>query len=342
MDSPTIERESVPSCPVCGTRDRRILYEGLEDDLFSVPGSWSLYRCLGCRAAYLDPRPAAASIALAYRQYYTHAAANPEVPSAVPVGTTARIKVRLRNGYLAETFGLPLTPRFKFARRIVPLFFPRHRIAFDTSVRHLPLPRPGARLLDVGCGGGGFLAHARGLGWDVTGTELDPVAAALAVDQGIPVVQRPLAEAGFASGWFEAVTMNHVIEHLHEPAATLREIFRILTPGGLLWISTPNLDSPLRLRLGRCWRGLEAPRHLILFCRAALRHLVKDAGFVRLSWPTMYPLTRWMLDNSSAHRARPPRRTPLDIRLLELGSMLTQRLSEQLVVLAAKPGETDR
>jgi SAM-dependent methyltransferase len=261
-------------------------------------------------------------------------------------GKAGGIKVRLRNGYLAETYGFQLTPRFKFARRIVPLFFPRHRIAFDTSVRHLPLPHRGARLLDVGCGRGDYLVHARGLGWDVTGIELDLGAAELARGQGIQVVPRPLAEGGFASGWFDAVTMNHVIEHFHDPWAALGETLRILKPGGLLWISTPNIDSPLHRRFGQSWRGLEAPRHLVLFCRTALRNLLRDAGFTRISWPRMYPLTRWMLDNSRTDQGSTPSGagplTNLDIRLLELGSMLTQRLSEQLVVLAAKPGVTQR
>jgi len=297
-----------------------------------------LHRCLECQAAYLDPRPARQSVGLIYENYYTHASSPPAMRPQSRTGRIGRWKERLRNGYLSERFGLPLSPRFKFAGAVVPLLFPRHRIAFDTSVRHLPLPQLGARLLDVGCGGGDFLASARSVGWDVTGIEIDPVAAAIAAAQGIPVIGKPLADAGLAAASFDAVTMNHVIEHLHDPRAALAEIHRILKPDGLLWLSTPNVDSPLRRQLGRIWRGFEAPRHLVLFGMKALRKVIRDSGFTRLSWPRTYPLTRWMF----AASPNPARGTEIHLRLLEVGSILTQRLSEQLVVLAMKPNESRR
>jgi 2-polyprenyl-3-methyl-5-hydroxy-6-metoxy-1,4-benzoquinol methylase len=340
MGSADIQLEAVRTCPICGSDERRVFYDELRDELFSAPGLWSLFRCLDCRAAYLDPRPTPESTSALYETYYTHATAPPVPPPAPPANGIGAVKERLRNGYLSRRFGFKLDPSWKLAHRLVPLFFPRHRVAFDTSVRHLPLPHPNARLLDVGCGGGEFLVYARSVGWQVTGIEIDPVAAAIAAERGIEIIPTPLNEIGWQPRTFEAVTMNHVIEHLHDPRETLREAHRILKPGGLLWVATPNIDSPLRKRLGRSWRGLEAPRHLVLFGKKALTRLIEESGFVHLSWPRTYPLTRWMLDASPTH-GRSSSRHPkdLEVRLFELGSFLTQTLSEQLVALAMKPGE---
>lgn len=339
MDSTEISLERVKGCPVCGSESRRVFCDELRDELFSAPGAWSLHRCLGCRAVYLDPRPAQNSMGAIYRHYYTHSDSPPAIRPPPRAGRIGEIKERLRNGYLEQRFGLSLGPGWKLGGRLVPFFFPRYRIAFDTWARHLPLPRAGARLLDVGCGSGDFLEFARTAGWDVTGLEVDPVAAGIAAERGIRVVQRPLQEAGFADSTFDAVTMNHVIEHISEPPAALREIRRILKPSGLLWIATPNVDSPLRRQLGRSWRGLEVPRHLVLFGRKALRKTIEDSGFLPPSWPRAYPLTRWIWNASHAERDRARGYAKLELRLLELGSMVTQSLSEQLVVLARKPGD---
>jgi 2-polyprenyl-3-methyl-5-hydroxy-6-metoxy-1,4-benzoquinol methylase len=285
--------------------------------------------------AFLDPRPRPESIAGAYTNYYTHGDAGGwSVPASGPEpGRLVGVKVRLRNGYLAGRYGLPLAPAWRAARWVVPVLFPGRGLAFDTSVRHLPLPAPGARLLDVGCGSGAFLVYARTLGWSVMGLEIDGVAAARAAAAGLEVIGSPLEQAGLPASHFDAVTLNHVIEHLHDAAAALREVFRVLRPGGMLWVATPNLESPLLRRLGSAWRGLEPPRHLVLYHRRALGAALLAAGFSGLSWPRAYPITRWIHDASGG---QVPAAT---LRLLALGSALSDRWSEQLVVLARKPVE---
>src|ERR1700688_1700355 len=65
--------ESVKECPVCGSTRRRVLYGGLRDNVFfCAPGAWTLHDCLDCASAYMDPRPSAETLYLAYRTYYTH------------------------------------------------------------------------------------------------------------------------------------------------------------------------------------------------------------------------------------------------------------------------------
>jgi hypothetical protein len=62
----------------------------------------------------------------------------------------------------------------------------------------------------------------------------------------------------------------------------MRDCHRLLKPDGALWISTPNVDSLGHARFGRYWRGLETPRHLVLFNEASLVHAFQKAGFDRV------------------------------------------------------------
>src|SRR5207249_6934470 len=90
----------------------------------------------------------------------------------------------------------------------------------------------------------------------------------------------PLASHQFASGSFDAIAMSHVIEHVHDPAGLLRECHRILRPGGLLSVVTPNWSSLGHRYFGRSWRGLEPPRHLQLYTLPTLVRELRQAGFV--------------------------------------------------------------
>ena len=131
--------------------------------------------------------------------------------------------------------------------------------------------KPGDRLLDLGCGDGGFLRVARALGYDARGIEIDPAAAALARRQGFEVHEGAFAEAAIEPGSLAQVTLSHVIEHLHEPVDTLRQLLGWLKPGGRVWLQTPNVEGRGAARYGADWRGLEPPRHLVLFGERSLR-----------------------------------------------------------------------
>lgn len=229
-----------------------------------------MHRCAICGAGYLDPRPDIASIGRAYGGYYTHA----QTPSE---RTPRRWKLALRNGYLNSHYGYAAQPATRMPVALLPA---RLRRKAARSVRHLPHPggnRP--RLLDLGCGNGAFLSDMRELGWDGVGLEPDGEAVRSARRIGLAVEVGVLTESSFPAESFDAITMNHVIEHLHDPARMLRLCHRVLRPSGLLWIATPNLDSLGLALFGPCWRGLEPPRHLVMFTFDALRAALRRAGF---------------------------------------------------------------
>jgi SAM-dependent methyltransferase len=100
--------------------------------------------------------------------------------------------------------------------------------------------------------------------------------------------------------------MSHVIEHLHDPVATLKACARLLAREGLMYIATPNLDARGHAIFGPHWIGIDAPRHLVLFTWDSLEEAARAAGLTvvgaaRGSWDE-----RWIDVNSRLirHRSR--------------------------------------
>lgn len=267
--------ERVGTCPVCGTPDRTLLHEGLVDKIFfCAPGAWTLWRCAGCRSAYLDPRPTKATIGLAYQTYYTHSA--PPVTNADR--GLARVRRELSNGYKNWRFGTRLEPASRWGV-VASLLMPQARARFDREYRHLPRPGAGVRVLDVGFGDGTFLRNAMQMGWQAVGIDTDPEVVANARRSGLDVAQQDLDALDQPEGSFDVITVAHVIEHVHDPRALVDRCMALLKPGGRLWVETPNIDSVGHERFGADWRGLETPRHLVIFNGRSLRQLLLDAGF---------------------------------------------------------------
>jgi 2-polyprenyl-3-methyl-5-hydroxy-6-metoxy-1,4-benzoquinol methylase len=173
-------------------------------------------------------------------------------------------------------------------------------------------PAANGKLLDVGCGSGRFLALLRRAGWQVSGIEPDPLAAAAARERyGIEVLAGSIEAAGLPAHSFDAVVLSHVVEHVSDPAALLAACRRLLRPGGRLALSTPNAESRGHRRFGAAWLHLDVPRHLFLFSAPALAALLERAGFERFSIASAAKsaASTW-LSSAAAGPGPPPR--PLD------------------------------
>jgi len=335
LDWPAADLESVPRCPVCGGDRRTLLHDGLADRaFFCAGGGWSLHRCLDCSGAFLDPRPDRRTIGKAYASYYTHSD-----PSVEPAA--GGLRAALRNGYLNERYGYDFAPAARLGRTLAPLFAKTRSYA-DRSVRNLHKTRAGARLLDVGCGDGAFLAEMAAAGWDVQGIEPDPGAAAVAAARGIPVAAEPLEDAALEPESFDAVTMNHVIEHFHQPLEALRIVRGLLRPGGTVWIATPNLAAHGHAAFGRDWIGLDPPRHLVLFTRSALARALASTGFEAGAYASDYSAriffpwsaTIAAREDPSDELAVARHRNRLTVFKADLVARLDQRRAESIVVSA--------
>jgi SAM-dependent methyltransferase len=148
------------------------------------------------------------------------------------------------------------------------------------------------RLLDIGFGAGTMLETAREMKWDVAGLEVSKPAVDYARKQGFEVFRGSLSEANYPDGHFDVVTSSEILEHLPDPNGDLREIARILRPGGLLWATTPSATG-LSFRLMKLnWTVLSPPEHIQLYSKNGVRLMLRKAGFaaVRLRTAGLNPM----------------------------------------------------
>lgn len=142
------------------------------------------------------------------------------------------------------------------------------------------------RLVDVGATAGFFVRAAVDSGWDASGVELSADTARLAAERyGIDVFCGTLADAPVAAASLDAMTMWDVLEHVERPREELQRAATLVREGGILGISTPNIDGwyprldyMARFVTGR-WRAVEPPAHLTQFSQATLTKLLATTGW---------------------------------------------------------------
>jgi len=139
--------------------------------------------------------------------------------------------------------------------------------------------RPGASVLDVGCGRGVLLSGLADRGFDAHGVEMSETACRGADPRAHIRIASHLSAARYQLAQFDAVILWHVLEHLPDPRGTLEEARRILRPGGRLVVAVPNFASFQATWAKENWFHLDPPRHLFHFPLEALRDLVARTGF---------------------------------------------------------------
>jgi 2-polyprenyl-3-methyl-5-hydroxy-6-metoxy-1,4-benzoquinol methylase len=150
--------------------------------------------------------------------------------------------------------------------------------AFMMRVLGRLVPDPSnRRLLDFGCGAGGFLREARNAGFEVMGLELNRALARHVREAlDIPVFQGLVSDPAFADERFNVIVSSQVFEHLVDPPATLMELRRHLIDPGIVLIEVPNLlDIRERLRRG----SLMDDSHLFYFSARSLSRMLQECGF---------------------------------------------------------------
>jgi 2-polyprenyl-3-methyl-5-hydroxy-6-metoxy-1,4-benzoquinol methylase len=147
-------------------------------------------------------------------------------------------------------------------------------------------------LLDIGCGKGWFLEAARERGWQVQGVELCPEVAKTTMGRiGTQVHIGNIFGLELPSETFDLVTMFDVIEHLEAPIEALRICYRILKPGGVLALSTPNLRGLGCRLLGARAFAVWPDEHIIYFGPASMKRALQLADFtdIEIASREIYP-----------------------------------------------------
>ena len=213
--------------------------------LFMKEG-FSFVRCGACGVIYVNPCLKPDHV----KEVYAHQSYSDLVKSLVEASTAYRL----------ERFGSERT-------QIINEFLPRQTLQAP-------------RLLDVGCATGFFLQAAQADGWEVHGLEANPYQADYAKRQGLDVRSEAIEDTTLPNGYFDAVTLFEVIEHVPFPMDVLRKVHRLLREGGMIFVYTPNFDSAERLIMGQEAHFIWGSNHLTYFTADTLADALTRGGYV--------------------------------------------------------------
>jgi len=156
-------------------------------------------------------------------------------------------------------------------------------LATKSQVKLIKRYKSNTTLLDIGCGEGFFLFNASKAGYVTKGVELSRDAARYARKEfGMDVEAKPLEELQLVENHFDVVTLWVVLEHVPYPLPLLKEVHRMLKPGGLLAVSTPNVGSMLAKILGKRWWEIRRV-HINQFTTKTLMDILLNAEFKNVS-----------------------------------------------------------
>lgn len=138
------------------------------------------------------------------------------------------------------------------------------------------------KLLDIGAASGTFVKMAASAGYEASGIEPSVWMCEFAKKHhNVTVLPGTLEDIKFSDSSFDIITMWDVLEHIPDPMNTLKEIKRILRPGGLLVINYPRIDDPLARIFGRSWWFLLSV-HLFYFTPKTLSAYLEHLGFKKI------------------------------------------------------------
>lgn len=278
-----VRLERVENCPVCASAARREMF-ATRDQLCGLPGEFDLAQCSKCELVYLQTRPDAISIGSYYPSDSYYAYKPPASYSLFwQTGALASIWYAMKKGVLAREYGyrhLGGSRLLATLAALPPLRSVRTRATFRLDVLLHPYVEGGS-LLEVGCGSGMYLDLMRALGWRrVVGVDISYKAIQQAKDVlDIEAYCGNLEDPQLEGNSFDAVSLSHTLEHVPDPMAFLREVNRLMRPGGRLAVIVPNIESLGARKFGAHWYHLDSPRHMVNFNRRSLTVALDRAGF---------------------------------------------------------------
>lgn len=150
-------------------------------------------------------------------------------------------------------------------------------------------------ILDVGCGWGNFLQILNDNHLPYLGIDISEEAVAICREKGLNCLKADLINLSKGSRQkYSVITFFQVIEHLKNPLEYLKASKKLLKKNGILLITTPNNNSPLRFLFGPKWSVYNTPSHYFFYSKKTLGRLLKIAGFnkfeVKIDQPRFFSL----------------------------------------------------
>lgn len=236
--------EILSACPVCGSLalDKELSCK----DYVASAERFDLCRCRGCTFLFTNPRPDPLEISRYYQsdRYVSHAGDKKDFSFMY------KVYDRVRD----YSIGRKLALIKKYHTR--------------------------GRLMDLGCGLGYFLhgVHTDGtfdaVGVDISQEAIDYVKNRFGLD-----VKSEASLDQFSAHSFDIITQWHVLEHVHALNDRMKQLRKLLSPSGTLFIAVPNSDSWDAEKYGEYWDGYDVPRHLYHFNRKSFSRLAEKHGF---------------------------------------------------------------
>jgi SAM-dependent methyltransferase len=282
-------------CPVCGDAHRTPVLAG-QDHMYGNPGIFRLESCTGCGLGIQTPMPSDEQLA----------------------------------GYYPDSY--PCHQWTESGSTLVALV--RRWLLCDTTASEPRFEQPG-RMLDLGCGAGAVLHRFRRQGWLAQGVEPNPRAAQVGRDHGLDIIPGVLADGRFPEASFDYVRLDHSFEHIRCSRETVRELHRILRPGGRLFLAVPEFESTTRRWFGGHWWFLGLPVHTYQYSWRTLPRLLEREGF-GIESVRVRPHLGGVLGSLEIllNRDRAPERSRIDL----MGSSILRTLGQWASVLIALLG----
>jgi SAM-dependent methyltransferase len=191
-----------------------------------------------------------------------------------PCGLTY-VNPRLAFGDLADLYsGQAISPAAYYVRTER-----QDERSFSERVALIERYRKPGTLLDLGCGPGTFSLAARARGWTTLGLDINAASVAHCRARGLEVIAGAFPHPELDGKRFDVIAMNDFLEHLTDPAGALRTVRDLLVPGGIVFISTPDIGSAMARMTGRRWLHLKPNEHLVYFDRRTIRAVLERAGY---------------------------------------------------------------
>lgn len=249
------------SCDLCGSKDSEFCFSNYDRMFPEIEGSFDIYKCKECGLMFLNPQPSPDELLKHYNSGYSVFSDSNEIADMRKVYSLLETLY-----HCSDLKG----KAFKWGKFLL--------LPLKPFLRTTKVVEKG-NFLDVGCGIGNFVFIMKYLGMNAYGIEPGNFDKKFSEDYNLNIFQGELFEAKFDDNFFDVITLNHVLEHVSNPAETMQELYRILNKGGHLIIAVPITDSFAFKLFGKYWAQLDTPRHLFLFSIDNLKDYAEHAGF---------------------------------------------------------------